>query len=31
LSSTNPTSASFGFVNSAQDPRTFELGVKILF
>jgi hypothetical protein len=31
LSDTNPQNADFGFVNSAQDPRTFELGVKILF
>jgi len=31
LADTNPQNADFGFVNSAQDPRTFELGVKILF
>jgi len=31
LSDTNPQNDDFGFVNNAQDPRTFELGVKILF
>jgi len=31
LADTNPQNADFGFVNSAQDPRTFELGVKMVF
>ena len=31
LADTNPQNADFGFVNSAQDPRTFELGAKIIF
>jgi hypothetical protein len=31
LSDTNPQNADFGFVNSAQDPRTFELGGKFIF
>ena len=31
LSDTNPQNADFGFVNSAQDPRTFELGAKFIF
>jgi hypothetical protein len=31
LSDTNPQNADFGFVNSAQDPRTFELGAKFVF
>jgi len=31
LSDTNPQNDDFGFVNSAQDPRTFELGLKLAF
>ena len=31
LSDTNPQQQDFGFVNSAQDPRTFELGGKFVF
>jgi hypothetical protein len=31
LSSTNITSSSFGYVNSTQDPREFELGFKLAF
>jgi hypothetical protein len=31
LADTNPQNADFGFVNSAQDPRTFELGGKFVF
>jgi hypothetical protein len=31
LADTNPQNADFGFVNSAQDPRTFELGAKFVF
>lgn len=31
LSDTNPQNADFGFVNSAQDPRTLELGGKFVF
>jgi hypothetical protein len=31
LSDTNPQNNDFGFVNSAQDPRVFELGGKFVF
>ena len=31
LADTNPQNQDFGFVNSAQDPRTFELGGKFVF
>jgi len=31
LLDTNPQNSDFGFVNNAQDPRTFELGGKFIF
>jgi hypothetical protein len=31
LSDSNPSDPGFGFVNGAQDPRTFELGGKFVF
>jgi hypothetical protein len=31
LADTNPQNSDFGFVNSTQDPRTFELGGKFVF
>jgi hypothetical protein len=31
LSDSNPSDPGFGFVNAAQDPRTFELGGKFVF
>jgi hypothetical protein len=31
LADSNPANPDFGFVNSAQDPRTFELGFKVAF